>query len=191
VLGVSALRRWRAAALGASLIAMALLVVVGCTNVISGAPTADVNDARNYQTWVTVSLSQSAAASSEQESTRQESLTAEAVATGCELLSNTSVDAVTAINAYVNAVASRNEDNINARAQAAVDTLNRGADTVATSLNSALLPQVRDAFAAWVDATRAVARAIAERDGQQEFNAEVDKFNQANTAALDTCGGSH
>jgi cytoskeletal protein RodZ len=191
VLGVSALRRWRAAALGAGLIAMALLVIVGCTNVTSGAPTVDTADARNFQTWVSASMSQSAAASSERESTRQESMTAEAVASGCELLSNTSVDAVTAINAYVNAVATRNEDNINMRAQAAVDTLNRGADTVATSLNSPLLPQVRDAFAAWVDATRGVARAIGERYGQPEFNAEVDKFNQANTAALDSCGGSH
>ena len=75
------------------------------------------------------------------------------------------------------------------RAQAAVDTLNRGGDAVATSLNTALLPQVADAFRAWVDATRAVGKAIGERYGQQEFNAEVDKFNEANANALDMCGG--
>ena len=61
---------------------------------------------------------------------------------------------------------------------------------MAATLNSALLPAVRDAFTAWVDATRAVAKAVAERYGQQEFNAEVDKFNQANDNALNTCGGS-
>ena len=167
-----------------------MIVVVGCTSVTSGTSAVDTNDARDYRTWVVDSLSQSAAASSERESTRQVSLTAEAVANACEVLSNTSVDAVTAINAYVGAVAAHNEADVAAKAQAAVDTLNRGADAVAATLNSALLPQVREAFTAWVDATRAVAKAIGERYGQQEFNAEVDKFNQANEAALNTCGGS-
>jgi hypothetical protein len=117
--------------------------------------------------------------------------TAEAVANACEVLSSTSVDAVTAINGYVNAVASRREADVAAKAQTAVDTLNQSADMVATSINTALWPQMADAFRDWVDATRAVAKAIAERYGQQEFNAEVDKFNHANTTALDTCGGSH
>ncbi len=167
-----------------------MIVVVGCTSVISGTSTLDTNDARSYRTWITSSQSQSAAAASERESSRQESMTAEAVANACEVLSGTSVDAVTAINAYVNAVGGRNEAEIAAKAQAAVDTLNRGADAVAATLNSAVLPGVRDAFTAWVDATRAVAKAVAERYGQQEFNAEVDKFNQANDNALNTCGGS-
>lgn len=166
------------------------MMVVGCTSMTGGTSAVDTNDARSYRTWVADSLSQSAAAESDSESTRQESLTAEAVANGCEVLSSTSVDAVTAINAYVNAVAARNEADVAAKAQAAVDTLNRGADTVAATLNSALLPQMREAFTAWVDATRAVAKAIGERYGQQEFNVEVDKFNQANDSALNTCGGS-
>ena len=190
MLGVGGVRRWRIAALVAGLIAAAALVVVGCTSMTSGTSAVDTNDARDYRTWVVDSLSQSAAASSERESTRQVSLTAEAVANACEVLSNTSVDAVTAINAYVSAVAAHNEADVAAKAQAAVDTLNRGADAVAATLNSALLPHMRDAFTAWVDATRAVAKAIGERYGQQEFNAEVDKFNQANDAALNTCGGS-
>lgn len=166
------------------------MVVVGCTNMTGGTSTVDTNDARSYRGWVADSLSQSESAASERESSRQESMTAEAVANACEALSGTSVDAVTAINAYVNAVGGRNEAEVAAKAQAAVDTLNRGADVVAATLNSALLPAVRDAFAAWVDATRAVAKAVAERYGQQEFNAEVDKFNQANDSALNTCGGS-
>jgi hypothetical protein len=190
VLGAGGARGWRIAALVAGVFATALLVIVGCTSVTSGAPAADTNDARSYRTWVADSLSQSAAAESERESTRQESVTAEAVANGCEVLSNTSVEAVTAINAYVNAVTTHNEADVAAKAQAAVDTLNRGADKVAATLNSALLPQMRDAFTAWVDATRAVAKAIAERYGQQEFNAEVGKFNAANDTALNTCGGT-
>jgi vacuolar-type H+-ATPase catalytic subunit A/Vma1 len=191
VLGVGAMRQWRIAALAAGLMASALLVVVGCTSIKDGVPTGNTNDAASYRTWVADSLSQSAAAASERESTRRESETAQAVANACEVLSSTSVDVVTAINAYVNAVATRHEEDAVAKAQAAVDTLNRGADTVATSLNTSLLPQMADAFRAWVDATRAVAKAIGERYGQQEFNAEVDKFNQANKTALDMCGGSH
>jgi hypothetical protein len=185
------MRQWRIAALAVGLIATALLTVVGCTNIKEGAPAADTNDARGYRTWLADSLSQSAAAASERESTRRESETAEAVANACETLSSTSVDVVTAINAYVNAVAGRREADVTDKAQAAVDTLNRGADVVAASLNTALLPQVADAFRAWVDATRAVAKAVGERYGQQEFNAEVDKFNHANQTALDMCGGSH
>jgi hypothetical protein len=191
VLGVGAIRQWRIAALAAGLVATALLTVVGCTNIRDGAPAANTNDARSYRTWVADSLSQSAAAASERESTRRESETAEAVANACETLSSASVDVVTAINAYVNAVAGHREADVADKAQAAVDTLNRAADVVATSLNTALLPQTADAFRAWVDATRAVAKAIGERYGQQEFNAEVDKFNHANATALDMCGGSH
>lgn len=170
---------------------MALLMVLGCTKVRDGAPAADTNDAQSYRTWMADSVSQSAAAASERESTRRESETAVAVADACETLSSTSVEAVTAINGYVNAVATRHEADVAAKAQAAVDTLNRAADTVAGSLNTALWPQMADALRAWVDATRAVAKAIGERYGQQEFNAEVDKFNQANEKALDMCGGSH
>lgn len=191
MLGVGPTRPWRIAALTAGLIATALLVVVGCTNVTDGAPAADTNDARDYRDFVADSLSQSAAAASERESTRRESQTAEAVANACEVLSSTSVEVVTAINAYVNAVATGHEPDVAAKAQTAVDTLNRSADMVATSINTSLWPQMADAFRAWVDATRAVAKAIAERYGQQEFNVEVDKFNHANETALDTCGGSH
>jgi hypothetical protein len=185
------MRQWRLAVLAAGLIATAVLTVVGCTSIKEGAPSADSNDARSYRTWVADSLSQSAAAASERESTRRESETAEAVANACETLSSNSVDVVTAINAYVNTVAGHRDADVAAKAQAAVDTLNRGADAVATSLNTALLPQVADAFRAWVDATRSLAKAIGERYGQQEFNAEVDNFNHANQTALDMCGGSH
>jgi hypothetical protein len=185
------MRQWRVAALAAGLTAATLMVVVGCTSVTAGAPIADAHDAQSYRSWVVGSLSQSAASVSERESTRRESVTAEAVANACEVLSSTSVDAVTAINAYVNAAGKANPAEVAAKAQTAVESLNRGADVITTSLTTALLPQMAEAFTAWVDATRAVATAIGERYGQREFNGAVDKFNQANDVALDTCGGSH
>jgi lysophospholipase L1-like esterase len=117
-------------------------------------------------------------------------MTAEAVANGCELLSSSSVDVVTAINAYVNATSRGDEADAQTKAQAAVDSLNRAADSVANSLNGPLLPAVADAFGAWVDATRAVGKAIGERYAQQEFNTDVNKFNEANANALSMCGGS-
>jgi hypothetical protein len=191
VLGVGAVRQWRLAALAAGLTSAALMVVVGCTSVTAGAPVADTNDAQSYRSWVVDSLSLSAASVSERESTSQKSATAEAVANACEVLSSTSVDAVTAINAYVNAAGKNNPADTAAKAQSAVDILNRGVDVITTSLSTPLLPQVADAFKAWVDATQAVSTAIGARYGQREFNAVVDKFNQANSAALDSCGGSH
>jgi hypothetical protein len=192
VLGAGVLiRHWRFAALASGMVSSALLVVVGCANITEGAPTADRTGAAGYRTSMSVSRSQSASLSSERESTRQASLTAEAVATSCETLSSTSVDVVTAINSYVHAVSTNNPAEVEAKAQAAVDTLNHGADVVGGTLNSALSPQMADELSAWVDATRAVSRAIGERYAQPEFNAEVDKFNTANHNALGNCGGGY
>jgi hypothetical protein len=192
VLGAGVLmRHWRFAALASGMVSSALLVVVGCANITEGAPTADRTVAAGYRTSMSVSRSQSASLSSERESTRQASLTAEAVATSCETLSSTSVDVVTAINSYVHAVSTNNPAEVEAKAQAAVDTLNHGADVVEGTLNSALSPQMADELSAWVDATRAVSRAIGERYAQPEFNAEVDKFNTANHNALGNCGGGY
>jgi len=81
-------------------------------------------------------------------------MTAEAVADGCELLSSSSVDVVTAINSYVDASSRGDEAEVQTKAQAAVDSLNRAADSVAGSLSTPLFPAVADAFGAWVDAAR-------------------------------------
>ncbi|HEY7053321.1 MAG TPA: hypothetical protein VH496_14480 [Mycobacterium sp.] len=189
MLGIGAVRRWRTTALVSGLAASA--VMVGCTISTGGTPTADTGDARSYRSWAADSSSQSAASARERESTLQESLTAEAVADACNMLSSTSVDAVTAINAYVNAATSGNDTDVAGKAQAAVETLNHAADSVSTTLGTELLPQMADSFRAWVEAARGVAKAIGERYAQPEFNAEVDKFNRANDNALDTCGGSH
>jgi hypothetical protein len=182
--------KWRIAAQAASMTATAALVVVGCTAITAGSPAANTGDAASYRRISADSSSHYASQASARESTRRESMTAEAVANGCELLSSSSVDVVTAINAYVNVSGNGNEADVQTKAQAAVDSLNRAADSVASSLNTPLLPAVADAFGPWVDATRAVGKAIGERYAQQEFNADVIKFNQANANALNMCGGS-
>jgi hypothetical protein len=189
VLGAAGLR-WRIAAQALGMTATSLLVVVGCTSITAGTPAVNTSDAASYRAWAAESSSRSASEASARESTRRESMTAEAVADGCELFSSSSVDVVTAINGYVNASAGGNEEDVQIKAQAAVDVLNRAADSVGSSLNTPLLPAMADAFRVWVDATRAVAKAIAERYAQPEFNADVGKFNQANNDALNTCGGS-
>ena len=78
-----------------------------------------------------------------------------------------------------------------AKAQAAVDTLNRSADVVARSTEfRAVAPECETRSAPGWTPPEPSPRPIAERYGQQEFNAEVDKFNHANDNALDMCGGS-
>jgi hypothetical protein len=190
VLGVGAMSRWRIAVQALGVTAMTVLVVVGCTTVTAGSPAVNVGDATSYRTWAAGSSSHAAAEASAQESTRKERMTAEAVADACEVLSSSSVDVVTAINAYVKASTTGDEADVQAKAQSAVDVLNRAADSVASSLNTPLLPAMAGALAAWVDATRVVTKAITERYVQQEFNAAVDKFNQANADGLNSCGGS-
>jgi hypothetical protein len=182
--------RSRIAAQAVGMTAASLLVVVGCTSITAGAPAVNGGDAASYRAWAADSSSRSVSEASARESTRRESMTAEAVANGCELFSSSSVDVVTAINAYVNASGRGDEADVQTKAQAAVDVLNRAADSVGSSLNTPLLPAMADAFRRWVDATRAVSKAIGERYAQPEFNADVDKFNQANNDALNTCGGS-
>lgn len=182
---------WRLGALVVGVLAVTLLVVVGCSKTTGGEPVVDAAGAPEFRTSMSVSASMSAVTSSQQESDRQETQTIEAVHSSCDTLSVTSVDAVTAINAYVGAVSSVDKAEVGAKEVAATDALNRGADTVAGSLRPALPPPLRDGLMAWVDSARAVAKAIAEHLGQLEFNAAVDTFNAANSTALSLCDGAY
>ena len=110
---------------------------------------------------MSISLSESAATSSERESERQESLTTQAVHT---LVRGAEPPAAwtrsTAVNAYVGAFNNGGSDAAAAKEGPAIDALNHSADLVAGSLRTALSPELQDALTAWVDA----ARAVAERD---------------------------
>ncbi|OBF26535.1 hypothetical protein A5724_31630 [Mycobacterium sp. ACS1612] len=178
------------AALVIGILAVIAMVIVGCTSVTRGSAQIDRADAPVYRASVSASIEESASSSSARESERQASLTTQAIHTSCEALSSSSVDAITAVNNYVDAF-NRNAADATAKAQPAVDALNHSADVVAGSVSDTLAPNLRDALNAWVDAARGLAAAIAGNYGPDEFNAAITKLNDTKTTALNLCDAAY
>ncbi|MGK2867011.1 MAG: hypothetical protein ACSLFA_10310 [Mycobacterium sp.] len=181
--------RLRIAALALGAPAGLAMVVVGCASVTSGTATVDKADAPIYQASVSASAAESAASSSARESERQASITTEAVHTSCEAISNTSADAISSVNAYVDAY-NQNTD-VAAMAGPAIDALNGSADLVSGSLSDPLGPELSGALTQWVDAARAVASAIATDIGPSPFNDAINRLNDSRTVALDLCDAAY
>jgi hypothetical protein len=163
-----------------------MMIAVGCQSVTQGDATVDAADPPVYRASVSLSSEESAASSSSRESARQSSLTTEAVHTACEALSSTSVDAIAALNAYV-AAYNDNAPDVVAKAVPAVEALNRSADLVAGGISDPLSPELKAALTGWVEASRALARAVSSDAGMDEFNAAVGRLNDSQGAALRLC----
>lgn len=183
-------KRLRIAALVVGALAASAMVIVGCSSVTEGSPEVDKADAPVYRASVSASLAESAESSSSRESERQASLTKEAVHTSCEALSTSSVDAITAVNDFVDAYNNTGTD-AGGKAGPAVDALNHSADVVARSVSDPLSQELKDAMSGWVDAARGVATAIAGNYGPDEFNAAVTKLNDSKTTALNLCDAAY
>jgi hypothetical protein len=183
-------KRLRIAALVMGSLAAMAMIMVGCNSVTSGTPTVDRADAPVYRASVSASAEESAASSSSRESERQASLTTQAIHSSCEALSSSSVDAITAVNYYVEAFNETAAD-VPAKAAPAIDALNHSADLVAGSVSDTLTPDLRDALNAWVDAARGLATAIAGNYGMDEFNAAISKVNDTKTTALNLCDAAY
>jgi lysophospholipase L1-like esterase len=183
-------KRPRIAALVMGILAGMAMIIVGCNSVTSGTPTVDRADAPVYRASVSASIEESAASSSSRESERQASMTTQAIHTSCEALSSSSVDAITAVNNYVDAF-NQNAADAAAKAPPAIDALNHSADQVARSVSDTLAPDLRDALNAWVDAARGLATAIAGNYGPDEFNAAITKLNDTKTSALNLCDAAY
>jgi hypothetical protein len=183
-------KRPRIAALAMGSLAAMAMIMVGCNSVTSGTPTVDRADAPVYRASVSASAEESAASSSSRESERQESLSTQAIHSSCEALSSSSVDAVTAVNNYVDAF-NKTAADATAKAAPAVDALNHSADLVAGSVSDTLTPNLRDALNAWVDAARGLATAIAGNYGMEEFNAAIAKLNDTKSTALNLCDAAY
>jgi hypothetical protein len=183
-------RRLRIAALVVGSVAATAMIIVGCSNVTEGTASVDSADAPVYKASVSASIAESAASSSARESERQESLTKEAVHTSCESLSTSSVDAITAVNAYVDAF-NRSAADADAMAGPAIDALNHSADLVARSVSDPLTQELKDAMNSWVDAARGLAVAIAGNYGSDEFNAAISTLNDTKTTALNLCDAAY
>ncbi len=166
------------------------MIIVGCSSVTEGAPKVDAADAPVYRASVSASIEESIASSSAKESERQASLTTEAVHSSCEALSASSVDAITAVNDYVDAF-NQNAADAAAKAGPAIDGLNNSADSVARSVSDPLPAELKDALNAWVDAARGVATAIAGNYGPDEFNVAITRLNDTKTTALNLCDAAY
>ncbi|OJZ68517.1 hypothetical protein BRW64_02800 [Mycolicibacterium diernhoferi] len=165
------------------------MIVVGCASVTSGTATVDKADAPIYQASVSASSAESAASASARESERQVSITRKAVHSSCEALSNTSAEAITAVNGYVDAY--NQSSDVAATARPAIDALNGSADQVSGSLSEPLGPELNGALRRWVDAARAVASAIATDIGPGPFNDAINQLNDSRTVALDLCDAAY
>jgi len=180
----------RVATLGFGLLATVALVIVGCTSVTDGTAVV-AKDAPAYRTSVSISLSESAVTSSERESKREESLTTQAVHHSCDALASSSVDAITAVNAYVGAFNSGGSSEAQPKEGTAIDSLNKSADLVSGSLGPELSPPLHDALAGWADAARGVAGAISSHASPDDFNTAVGRLNDAKSKALNLCDAAY
>jgi len=183
-------KRLRIAALVMGSLAAMAMIIVGCNSATSGTPTINRADAPVYRASVSASIEESAESSSSRESERQASVTTKAIHTSCEALSSSSVDAITAVNNYVDAF-NQNAADAAAKTGPAVDALNHSADLVARSVSDTLTPNLRDALNAWVDAARGLAAAIGGNYGPDEFNAAITELNDAKTTALNMCDAAY
>jgi hypothetical protein len=183
-------RQLRIMALVTGSLAALAMIIVGCSSLTEGTPNVDAGEAPIYRASVSASIEESAASSSARESERQATLTREAIHSSCEALSTSSVDAITAVNNYVDAF-NTNAADVGAKAGPAIDALNHSADLVARSVSDPLSPELKDAMNGWVDATRGVATAIAGNYGPDDFNAAITRLNDSKTTALNLCDAAY
>jgi PBP1b-binding outer membrane lipoprotein LpoB len=190
VIGELLRKRLRIAALVVGTLAALAMIIVGCSSVTEGSPKVDAAEAPVYRASVSASIEESAASSSARESERQASLTTEAIHSSCESLSSSSVDAITAVNDYVDSF-NQSAGDVGAKAGPAIDALNHSADLVARSVSDPLSQELKDALSAWVDAARGVATAIAGNYGPEEFNSAITRLNDSKTTALNLCDAAY
>lgn len=183
-------RRARAAGLLAGGVAVASIVVAGCTSVTGGDATVNAGDAPAYRTSMSMSSSQSAASSSARESERQAAITTEAIHTTCETLSVTSADAIDAVNAYVDAFNEERGD-VASTEGPAVDALDQSADAVENSISDIVPDELKDAFNAWVDGASVTSEAIVNQAPPEEFNEIIGELNDARARALELCDATY
>jgi len=170
--------------------AVAAMVIVGCTTVTRGEGRPDAAAAPEYRASVSASVAASIAASRSREAERQRAVTREAVHSACDTLAATSVDAVAAVNEFVDAINAGDPDAGRLIGPAA-DALHRSAELVDGAISDPLSPELRDALADWVDAANRVAQALLENYGPDEFNAEVSNLNDVRSVALDLCDSAY
>lgn len=166
-------------------VATVLMGIGGCASVTQGTATVDTAVAPAYRASVSASVSASSATSRIRETQRQQSLTTRAVHSSCGALATSSKDAIEKVNAFVSAF---NQGRDTGPTEGpAIDALNHSADMVSGSISNPLSPDLRNALNSYIDASRAVANAIATHVATGEFNSRVDQLNDTKTKAVQLC----
>jgi hypothetical protein len=179
-------KRLQIPALVMGILAAMAMIIVGCNSVTSGTATINRADPPVYRASVSSSSEESVASESE----RQKSITRQAVHSSCDVLSSSSVDAITAVNNYVDAF-NTNAADAAAKAPLAIDALNHSADLVTNGESDLIAQNLRDGLNAWGDAAKGLAAAIAGNFGTDEFNAAIAKLNDTKTTALNLCEAAY
>jgi len=117
-------------------------------------------------------------------------LTTQAAHSTCEALSDTSSDAIDAVNAYVGAFNQSSSD-IDRTEGPAIESLKTSADAVEASISDILPKELKDAFAAWVDGANTTAAAITQHASPGEFNQTIGQLNDARSQALKLCDATY
>lgn len=175
----------RTAALVVGIAAALAMGVIGCTNIIGGTAAVDTSAAPAYRSWVSESVSASAATSSLRESQRQQTLTTRAVRGACVTFAKTSSDAIETVNKYVSAL--NKGGDTGPTEGPAVDALNHSADEVSHVINDTLSPELHDAFNSYVAAARGVADAIAGHASTSQYNSRTDQLNTVRARGMQLC----
>lgn len=175
----------RNGAFAVGVVAALAMGVVGCTSIIGGSATVDAAEAPAYRSWVSESVSASAATSSLRETQRQQSMTTQKVLGACGKFASSGSDAIEAVNKYVEAF--NNGGDIGGATGPAVAALNRSADEVSNAVNDALPADLRDTFTAYVDAARGVAGAISNKAPVSVYNSRKDQLNKVREKGMQLC----
>ncbi|MDR3659026.1 MAG: hypothetical protein P4L86_01180 [Mycobacterium sp.] len=170
--------RLRAVGMTLGSLAVCAMVIVSCTKAVDGSSTVDKPAAAAYRTSVSVSSAASASSSSS-------SASAAATEAACGSFVDTGGTAMDAVNSYVDAENNGGADPT--KSQAAVDALKRAADAVTQSAGTVQSPDLKAAFTGWAAAARALSTAISANAATPDFNAAVDKFNDAKSATEKAC----
>jgi hypothetical protein len=176
--GPPALRRLQICLRVIGCVATILMVIVGCTTVTDGTPSADPAIAPAYRT----SVSESISASSETSRIRA---TKRAADNACVAFIEGAKDALEKLENYIDAY--NNNGNTGSAESDAKDALNHSADLIAGSINDTLSPDLRDSLSAYADAARAVANDLSPDPVASVLNSAIHQFRDAASKAKQTC----
>ncbi|WP_078313166.1 MULTISPECIES: hypothetical protein [unclassified Mycobacterium] len=175
----------RIAALFIALAAICAAAVAGCTVTTGGQASAPSESVSEYRTYV----SQSIETSRSEESKRQETSRAQAIADACETFAMTSNAAVSAGNDLISVM--NDEGGYGASAESKVgpviNALNTSAGQIDSAKASAQTDELRDAFTQYAEQSRKLAGAFDNRLSGGTLNSVVRTFNDARERAGKIC----